>query len=35
MDGLGETKAELDVPRANFERRKLFQLPPLGAIMMM
>ena len=35
VDGLGETMAELAVPRGNFARRALFQLSPLGAIIVM
>ena len=30
--GLGETMAELAIPRGNFARRELFQLRPLGAL---
>ena len=32
VDGIGETMAELAVPRGNFARRALFQLRPLGAL---
>ena len=35
VDGLGETMAELAVPRGNFARRALFQPSPLGAIVIM
>ena len=33
--GFGETMAELAVSRGNFVRRALFQLSPLGAIIIM